>query len=158
MLLSNGGAISSSPATLTRPVPDTDCIQNICFARTSLKLTPTGATGFLVMPLPAGFSIGISPTNHLTLGALEYANTPLDENLHPVSSSLVTVGPLYGVEETLPYWFAAPSATWLVNSGEILLNVTGGIDRVHAVVQNQPCPSRPVGRSLRTISHQRRQF
>ena len=127
VLLSNGDAISSSSATLTGPAPDTDCIQNICFTRTSLNLTPSGATGFLAMTLPAGFSIGISPTNHLTLGVLTYANTPLDANLHPVSSSLVTPGPLFGVEETLPYWFAAPSATWLVNSGEILLNVTGGV-------------------------------
>jgi hypothetical protein len=58
---------------------------------------------------------------------LEYANTPLDASLRPTSGALVTAGPLYGVEETLPYWFAAPSATWLVNSGEILLNVTGGV-------------------------------
>jgi hypothetical protein len=127
VLLSNGDAISSSSVTLSGPVPDVDCIQNICFKRTSLNLTPTGAVGFLVMTLPTGFSIGISPTNHLTLGALEYANTALDTSLHPVNSSLVTAGPLYGVEETLPYWFAAPSATWLVNSGEILLNVTGGV-------------------------------
>jgi hypothetical protein len=127
VLLSNGDAISSSSTSLTGPVPDTDCIQNICFQRTSLNLTPTGAVGFLVMTLPAGFSIGISPANHLTLGGLEYANTPLDASLRPVSGALVTAGPLYGVEETLPYWFAAPSATWLVNSGEISLNVTGGV-------------------------------
>jgi len=127
VLLSNGDAISSTTVTLNGPTPDTDCIQNICFQRTSLNLSTNGASGFLVMTLPAGFSVGIDPSYHLTLGALEYANTALDANLQPTSISLDTGGPLYGVQETLPYWFAAPSLTWLVSAGQIQLNVTSGV-------------------------------
>ncbi len=122
ILLSNGDAISSSSATLSGPSPDVDCIQNICFQRTNLKLTLNGAVGLLTMILPAGFSIGVSPTNHLTSGTLQYANTFLDQNLHPTNSTLVTPGPFYGVEETLPYCFGAASLTWQIYSGQIVLN------------------------------------
>jgi hypothetical protein len=154
VLLSNGDAISSSSVTLNGPVPDIECIQNICFQRTSLNLTPTGASGFLAMTLPAGFSIGISPTNHFTVGALEYANTPLDQNLHPTSSSLVTSGPLYAIQETLPFWFTAPSVTWQVNSGAIVLNPTGGGSGALGEVRSTDVAPTERARRDRTVTEQ----
>src|ERR1035441_8328126 len=38
----------------------------------------------------------------------------------------VSTGPLYGVDEQLPFWIAAPSLKWVVSSGQIVLNPTGG--------------------------------
>ena len=127
VLLSNGDAISSSSVPLSGPAPDVDCVQNICFQRASLTLTSNGPVGTLAMTLPQGFSLGVTPTNHLTVSVLGYFNIPLDASLRPAGSSLVTTGRFYAVEETLPFWFASSSVTWLVNSGQILLNVTGGV-------------------------------
>ena len=128
VLLTNGDSIASSGSVpVTGPSPDIGTIQNISFTRSSLNLTPTGAVGFVALQLPLGFSIGISPSNHLSIPALEYPNTPLDPNLNPVPATLSTPGPLYGVEETLPYWFSAASVTWQIASGQIVLNPNGGV-------------------------------
>ena len=112
VLLSNGDAVSTyaSPLAVAGPTPDSDCLQNICFDRSTITLSTNGVSGFLVMHLPTGFSVGLSPTNRITTANLEYPNTPLDANLHP-TNSLTAPGPLYAVEETLPYWFAVPGAS-----------------------------------------------
>ncbi len=120
--LENGATVA-----LHGPSPDAACVQNICFQRSSLTLTASGAVGFVALRLPTGFSVGLGPTNRLTLATLEYPNTPLDQNLAPQGGSLTTPGPFYAVEETVPFWFAVPRLTWLVNSGQIVLNPTGGV-------------------------------
>lgn len=126
-LFKNGDAVIRGNVTVNihGPAPDIDCVQNICFERSSLLLGTNGARGFISLILPAGFSVGISPTNRLTVGRLEYANTPLNDQLRPQSTALVTTGPLYGVEETFPFWIAAPSLTWQITGGALVLNSTG---------------------------------
>ncbi len=125
MLLSNGDAVTSASVSLTGPSPDIGTIQNISFTRSSQQLTPTGFVAYVVVNMPLGFSIGISPTNHETISFAPCGTLSLDSNLNPTNTSLVTPGPLFGVEETLPYWFGAPNLTWLVNSGQIVLNPNG---------------------------------
>jgi len=127
VLLSSGDAVSSTTANLTGPVPDVDCIQNICFIRTNTVLTATGAVSTITLQFPTGFSLNLSPTNHLTSGSGSLGVVALDGSLHPASSSISATGQFYAVEETLPYWFQGSSLSWLVNSGEILINVTGGV-------------------------------
>ncbi len=124
----NGDATLQTNATalLFGPTNDTDSVQNIGFTRSSLMLTSTGAVGFVAMTLPTGFSVGVSETNHLTINLLEFGTIPLDGNLHPVGTSLLVPGPLFGVEETLPYWFSAANLTWQVAAGQIILNPTSG--------------------------------
>ena len=127
ILLSNGDALATPGTTVSLTGSDVGCIQNICFTRSSVTLSNDAITGFVALHLPVGFSVGISPTNRLTVAGLEYPNTPLDQNLNPLINVFVTPGPLFGVDEELPFWIAAPSLTWLVNSGQIVLNPTGGM-------------------------------
>ena len=122
VLLSNGDATTTSSVTLTGPVPDIDCIQNICFQRTNMSLTATGPVAKVVMNLPLGFSIGSSHANHITTNTVPFANVPLDGSLLPTTSSLSLSAPLYAIEETLPYWFAAPGLTWQISAGQIQLS------------------------------------
>jgi hypothetical protein len=126
ILLSNGDALATPGTTVSLTGSDIGCIQNICFTRSSVTLSNNAINGFLAMHLPVGFSVGISPTNRITIPALEYPNTPLDGNLNPLSNTFVTPGTLYGVDEQLPFWIAAPSLKWVVSSGQIVLNPTGG--------------------------------
>ncbi len=120
VLMSNGDAISQSTAILAGPVPDVDCIQNICFQRTNSVLSSTGAVADLILQLPVGFSIGSNPTNHLTQGSGTFHSVLLNGSLEPASSSLSHTGQIYAVAETLPYWFGASAATWQVSSGQLI--------------------------------------
>ena len=122
VLLSNGDATTASSVTLTGPVPDVDCIQNICFQRTNMSLTATGPVARVVMTLPLGFSIGSSPANHITTNTVPFANVPLDGSLLPTTSSLALSAPLYAIEETLPYWFGASGLAWQISAGQIQLS------------------------------------
>lgn len=122
VLLSDGDAIASNTVTLTAPANDTGTIQNISFLRNSESLTPTGAVAYADVQMPLGFSIGISPTNHESIAFAPLGFILLDGNLNPVNSSFVVPGPLFGIEETLPYLFGSPSLTWQVNSGQIILH------------------------------------
>ena len=125
VLLSNGDALAAAGTTVALTGSDVGCLQNICFTRSSVTLSNDALTGFIALHFPVGFSIGISPTNRLSVAGLEYPNTPLDQNLNPLSTTFTTPGPLYGIDEELPFWIAAPSVTWLVGSGQIVLNPTG---------------------------------
>jgi hypothetical protein len=127
VLLSNGDALAAAGSTVSLTGSDIGCIQNICFTRSSVILSNNAIKGFIALHFPVGFSVGINPTNRLTVAGLEYPNTALDQNLNPLSNVFVTAGPLYGVHEELPFWIAAPSVTWQVNSGQIVLNPTGGV-------------------------------
>lgn len=127
VLLGNGDALAAPGTTVPLTGADVGCIQNICFNRSSLVLSNDFIKGFLGLRLPAGFSVGISTDLRLSLGVLEYPNTPLNTDLNPVSATFTTSGPLLGVSEQLPFWIAAPSLTWQVNSGQIILNPTGGV-------------------------------
>jgi len=108
------------------PTPDTHCVQNICYQLSSLLLSSGGASGFVSLNLPTGFSVGLGPAARVTIAALEYPNTPLDQTLTP-QNDLTTPGPFYVVEETLPFWFQVPSLTWHINAGQIVLSPTGGV-------------------------------
>jgi hypothetical protein len=123
VLLSNGNAIASNTVPLNAPATDTGTIQNISFSRSSESLTPTGAVAYADVLMPLGFSIGISPNNHETIGFAPLGYVVLDGNLNPVNTSFVVTGPLFGIEETLPYLFGAPNFTWQVNSGQIIFNL-----------------------------------
>ena len=109
------------------PSPDTATEQNISFTRSSVEFTPTGIVAFVSMRLPVGFSVGIGPDNRLTLSTLEYPGTMLDDSLNPENGPLTTPGPLYGIHETLPFWFGpAPSLLWRAKEGQIVLNSGSG--------------------------------
>jgi hypothetical protein len=123
VLLGNGDAVASNTVPMNAPANDTGTIQNISFLRTSESLTPTGAIAYADVLMPLGFSIGISPTNHETIGFAPLGYVLLDANLNPVNSAFVVNGPLFGIEETLPYLFGAPNLTWQVNSGQVILNL-----------------------------------
>jgi len=123
VLLSNGDA-QAPPTTiaLQGPVPDLQCIQNVCFLRTNVTLsTGSGLSGQLWLQLPLGLSIGSGTNNRLTTNQVPFANIALDANLIPQSSQLVLGGPLFAVEETKPFWIEAPSLTWSVSAGQILI-------------------------------------
>ena len=122
VLLSNGNALASNTVTLNSPANDTGTVQNISFLRNNQSLTPTGALAYASVLMPLGFSIGISPTNHESISFAPLGYILLDANLNPVNSSFVMPGPLFGIEETLPYLFGAANLTWQVNNGQIILN------------------------------------
>lgn len=126
VLLSNGDAISSNTVvTLTAPISDIGTIANISFSRSDEALTPTGAVASASLLMPLGFSIGITPTNHETLGSLPLGHVVLDANLNPTNTAFVfnLHGTLFGIEETLPYWFATSNFSWQVTSGQIILKL-----------------------------------
>ncbi len=125
VLLSNGDAISSGSATLNAPSPDIGTVQNISFIRSNEQLTSTGLVANVILSLPLGLSVGFSATNHKTASVLPCGTVPLDTNLNPTNASFVFPGPLFAVEETLPYLFGAPNLTWLVGSGQIVFNPDG---------------------------------
>ncbi len=125
VLLSSGDAVAASTVAMTAPPSDTGTIQNISFSRSSESLTPTGAIAYANVLMPLGFSLGVSPTNHETISFAPLGYVVLDANLNPANTAFVVNGPLFGVEETLPYWFGAPDLTWQVGSGQIILNPNG---------------------------------
>ena len=127
VLLSDGDAMASGTINLVAPVPDTDTIQNISYARATETLGPGGASASVAVNLPLGFSVGSDPTNHLTSGSAPCGTLNLDANLQPTNTSVVMAGPLYAVEETLPYCFVAPSLTWMITSGQIVLSPSSGV-------------------------------
>ena len=88
VLLSNGDAVSQSTENLAGPVPDTDCIQNICYQRTNTVLSSTGAVADIILRFPVGLSLGFSPTNHLTQSQGTFHSVLLNGSLEPASSSL----------------------------------------------------------------------
>ena len=49
----------------------------------------------------------------------------LDANLNPTNTAFVfnLHGTLFGIEETLPYWFATSNFSWQVTSGQIILKL-----------------------------------
>jgi len=129
VLLSNGDAVA--PAGLVQisgPVPDLDCVQNICFIRTNLTLSSAGVSGLVTLLLPSGFSVctNFNETNRLTVASLNFPNTALDQNLDPQGGALVTPGPLYAIHEMLPYWLVASSLSWQAGAGSIALSPIGG--------------------------------
>lgn len=125
ILLSDGDAIASNTVSLNAPPNDTGTIQNISFSRSSESLTPTGAVAYADVLMPLGFSIGISPTNHESIGFAPLGYVVLDGNLNPVKPAFVVPGPLFGIEETIPYLFGAPNLTWQVGNGQLVLNPNG---------------------------------
>jgi hypothetical protein len=125
VLLSNGDAAAASTVPMNAPASDIGTIQNISFNRSSESLTPTGAIAYANVLMPLGFSLGVSPTSHTTISYAPLGYVTLDANLNPTNTALVVNGPLFGVEETLPYWFGAPNLTWQVNSGQLVLNPNG---------------------------------
>ncbi|HXR07552.1 MAG TPA: hypothetical protein VN765_09495, partial [Candidatus Acidoferrum sp.] len=127
VLLSDGDAMASGTINLVAPVPDTDTIQNISYTRATETLGPGGASASVAVNLPLGFSVGSDPTNHLTSGSAPCGTLNLDANLQPTNTSVVVAGPLYAVEETLPYCFVAPSLTWMITSGQIVLSPSSGV-------------------------------
>jgi hypothetical protein len=126
ILMSNGDAIALGSTPLAGPAPDTDSIGNISFTRSNEELTPTGASASIVLNLPLGLSLSSSTGNHLTTSQASLGTLNLDGNLQPTDTALTISGPTYVIEETLPFWFAAPAVTWQVHSGQIVMNPTGG--------------------------------
>jgi len=124
LLLADGDAIASNTVTLTAPASDIGTIANISFSRSNEILTPTGAvaTAFVLMPL--GFSLAISPTNHESISLLPLGSILLDGNLNPTNTVFVfnLRRPVFGIEETLPYWFGSTNLSWQVESGQIVLS------------------------------------
>jgi hypothetical protein len=113
---------AGASVTFRGPAPDVGTIQNISFLRTNSLLTSTGALAYLDVLMPLGFSIGVSPNDHETINFAPLGYVSLNANLNPTPASFVVAGPLFGVEETFPYWFGAPNLTWQVSSGQIILN------------------------------------
>jgi hypothetical protein len=128
VLLSNGDAVSSNTVTLNAPATDIGTIQNISFSRSNESLTPTGAVATADVLMPLGFSFSFSPTNHETFNFIPLGRIVLDANLNPTNTAFVLNlrGSIFGVEETLPYWFASSNLSWQVTSGQIILNLNAG--------------------------------
>jgi hypothetical protein len=128
IIYDNGDALApAASVTLTGSVPDTDCLQNICFTRTNVNLTSSGINALVTLQFPVGFSIGTSLTSRATSGRLDFPNTPLDLSLNPQSSVLTTNGPWFVVEETKPFWIGAPALKWLPSAGQILIDSPNAI-------------------------------
>ncbi len=126
VLLSSGDAVASNTVTMNAPANDTGIIQNISFSRSSELLTPTGAVAYADVLMPLGFSIGLSPANHETINYLPLGRIVLDGNLNPTNVSFAANISLFGVEETLPYWFGATNFTWQIGSGRIIFSLGNG--------------------------------
>src|ERR1019366_1028206 len=75
--------------------------------------------------LPFGFRIGVSPTIHEAISFAPCGYLVLDANLNLTNTSYVVPGPLFGIEETLPYLFGAPNLIWQISSGQLVLNLNG---------------------------------
>ncbi len=127
VLFDNGDAVAG-PGTVQNvsggPVPDIDCVQNICFVRTNLLLTQSGATAGILLLYPAGFSTTTFASGRLTDGSFRFSfgGTALDSFLHP-QSSLTSTSTLWAVEETKPFRMRADNFTWNVSAGQITYNV-----------------------------------
>ena len=127
VLLSSGDAIATGNATLAAPSPDIGTINNIPFARSAEKLSPAGATASVAVMMPLGFSLGTSPSNRFTTNFVACGTLNLDANLEPTNNALTLNGPFYAIQETLPYWFGAPSFTWQIQSGQLVFNPASGV-------------------------------
>lgn len=125
-LQSNGDAVSGGTVTIVAPTPDTDVINTISYTRTNETLGPSGMTAYLSVNLPLGFSLGVSLTNRLTIPFAPCGTFHLDGNLAPTNATIAIAGPIYGVEETLPYWFVASGMTWQVAAGQLVCAPTSG--------------------------------
>ncbi|EEF58887.1 LamG domain-containing protein [Pedosphaera parvula] len=128
IIFDNGDALTPSASVpLTGSVPDTDCIQNICFTRTNINLTSSGINALVSLQLPLGFSVGTSLTSRATSARIDFPNIPLDLSLNPQNSVLTTNGPWYAVEETKPFWVGAPNLKWLPSAGQVLIDSPNAI-------------------------------
>ncbi len=110
-----------SSYAVTAPVPDNSLLNGICFVRTNLVLSDAGARSAVQLKFPTGFSIGGSSELRLTIGRLGFGSRELNSNLEPVERLLTFNAPIYGVEETKPFWIHAPRLEWRLDDGQIVL-------------------------------------
>jgi hypothetical protein len=125
VLFDDGHAqVTSGTLAVTGPAPDREVLNGITFDRTGLTISPVnGIRATVILRYPYGFSTRTgSPTNRLTVATASFANTLLDDTLIPQAATLTVPGPLWGVEETKPFWMQTPSLDWNLASGQLVLN------------------------------------
>lgn len=110
-----------STYAVTAPVPDNGLINGICFVRTNLVLSDVGARSAVQLKFPTGFSLGGAVEARLTIGRLGFGTRELNNNLEPVERLLTFNIPIYGVEETKPFWIHAPRLEWRLDDGQLVL-------------------------------------
>jgi hypothetical protein len=106
---------------VTGPIPDQAVIQGICFVRTNIVLFDNGPRAPIQLKFPTGFSIGLSTELRVTIGHLGLGTKVLNAALEPVDRLQTFNAPVFGVEETKPFWIGAPRLEWWLNDGRIVL-------------------------------------
>ncbi len=115
--------VTSGTLLVNGPVPDREVLNGISFDRTNITISPAGGLrGTVVLRFPTGFSLGTATTDRITTATRAFANTALDDLLIPQSPMLVVPGPIFGVEETKPFWMQTTSLEWNLGTGLITLD------------------------------------
>jgi hypothetical protein len=122
-LFVNGDTLVENGVTypVTGPVPDIGMVNGIAFDRTNVTVFDNGPRGTIRLRFPTGFSIGLSEAVRVTIGRLGLGEKVLNHQLEPVERVITFNAPVLGVEETKPFWIAAPRLEWLLNDGQIVL-------------------------------------
>ena len=124
-LFDDGHAIvTSGTLAVTGPVPDREILNGITFERTGLTISPANGTrATVILRYPFGFGTRTGGTsNRIASASATFVNTLLDDLLIPQAPTLTVAGPIYGVEETKPFWIQAPSMDWTLATGELRMN------------------------------------
>jgi hypothetical protein len=117
-------SVTSGNLSVTGPVPDREVLNGLTFDRVGLTISPANGTrANVILRYPLGFSTRLSGTsNRLTSAIVNFPNTLLDDFLIPQAATMTVAGPIYGIEETKPFWIQAPSLDWSLASGQLILN------------------------------------
>ena len=124
-LFDDGHAIvTAGSLSVTGPVPDREVLHGITFDRVGLTISPANGTrANVILRYPLGFSTRLGGTsNRLTSAIVNFPNTLLDDFLIPQAATMTVTGPIYGIEETKPFWIQSPSLDWSLASGQLILN------------------------------------
>jgi hypothetical protein len=114
--------LKSGTITPTGPANDTDTIQNISFQRAGLTLNTNGASGVVILNLPAGLGVRLN-----TAGTRLMTNTlpffaSLDVSLRPQTNVLNQPPvPLTFGSEILPCWITTSQFSWRVYDGQLVI-------------------------------------
>jgi hypothetical protein len=138
-LFVNGDArytgVGNVPVNL--PLQDTGQVARVRFQRQSAFLNTAGLFANVRVWLPTGFGYRFTDTtSRRVLGTIDFANVPLAQMLQPVTDLTVTPPvpgeSIFACEESKPFWIAASSLTWHVNTGVFEMAVMGSPRYVRA--------------------------
>ncbi len=116
--------VTSGTIGVTGPIPDREVLNGITFDRIGLTISPANGTrANIILRYPMGFSTRTGGTsNRITSATSTFANALLDDQLIPQAATFTVTGPIYGAEETRPFWIQSPSLTWTLAAGDLTLN------------------------------------